>query len=441
MVTIDINNSFSQINSLPVFHFKALRQLMSYSVDAQVAYFASNFNRTRYLLDKYGAFPTGLLYIVEKYVADNHLKVEFIDLRKRPVSLQEPLPFNMTHPPYQEQVNAATAAIDAHRGIISAPTGSGKSVMIALTIWALQVRTLVVVPTLELKRQLTETFSAIFGAPQVGTIRQNRRIAVENVDSLTIDEVCMYDCVIIDEFHHSAAATYRKLNKKAWKNVYYRFGFTATPFRSRDEERLLLESILSKVIYQLSFKTAVDKGFIVPIKAYYVDVPAIPVKGNNWASVYKEAVVENTKLHEMTIHLMHIHRYRAPTLCLVKEIDHGKYLSLKGQVLFVHGSSEDRSIIQDFSNGQLAALIGTSGVMGEGIDTKAASIVILAGGGKSKNAFMQQVGRVVRRWPGKEYGTVIIFKNNAHKYLLRHFNTCVKFLKEEYGVKPERLFL
>ena len=64
----------------------------------------------------------------------------------------------------------------------------------------LQVPTLIVVPTLELKRQLTESMVEAFGVDRVGPL--GSPLAIENVDALSpMKPPSMAMDVIIDEFH------------------------------------------------------------------------------------------------------------------------------------------------------------------------------------------------------------------------------------------------
>jgi len=437
MILLEINNSSCKITGLTAQEHKKLADLMSYQVDAQAAFFSRNHrSRKRTLLDKKGVFPTGLLYIAEAHLTGVRHVVK--DHRKRPVAIPGRFDVALEHTPYWEQAEAAIACQEASRGIVVAPTGCGKSVIAALIISQIQTRTLVVVPSLELKRQLTQALAAAFPNATVGGLGKD--IAIENVDALDPNTVCDYDCVIIDEFHHSGAKTYRNLNKKAWVNVYYRFGLTATPFRSNEDERLLLESVLSEVIYRIDYKTAVDKGYIVPLEAYYVEVPKTTTDGYSWAQVYKDLVVNNSVRNEVIRGLLtKLDTAGVPTLCLVKEIEHGeKFANFK----FANGQDEDcKHLITLFNRAILTTLIGTTGVLGEGVDTKPAEYVIIAGLGKSKNAFMQQVGRGFRRYGNKQSCKVIIIKDNSHKWTRAHFAAQVKILKQEYGVTPIKIVL
>ncbi len=444
MITVTINNSMSRVAGLTIKQFKELKEKLSYSIDASAAYFSgSRFNK-RTLLGKRGDFPTGLLYVVYAYLDKTRAKHQVADLRKAPSKPVKRFSLYIDHGVYPEQEAAAYEACRAARGIIVMPTGVGKSLVAALLIDNLQLRTLVVVPSLELKKQLTKSFKTYFGDNPGVVGELGCDIAVENVDALNPDFVIDYDVVIIDEFHHSGAKTYRKLNKKAWKNVYYRFGLTATPFRSQDNERLLLESVLSEVVYKLTYQVAVSKGYIVPMEAYYIDLPGISIDGYTWGEVYGETVVRNKGRNSTIAELLNnLNNAKVATLCLVKEIQHGLQIqALTPAIHFVKGENLDNRItLLELNLGERHAIIGTTGVMGEGVDTKPIEYVIIAGLGKSKNAFMQQVGRGFRRYPGKESCKIIIFRDKSHKWTLAHFKAQCKILKDEYGIKPVKLAL
>lgn len=335
--------------------------------------------------------------------------------------------------PYPEQVQIAEAALKHSRGIISASTGFGKSVAIALIIQKLQVKTLIVVPNLGLKRQLSEALTKYFGTLS--------NITIENIDSPKLSQEKDYDCLIIDEAHHVAASTYRKLNTSAWTGIYYRFFFTATPFRNRDEEQILFESIAGELIYQVPYSDAVKKGYIVPMEAFYYSLPKRPVEGYSWQEVYKELVVENEARNQLIANtLLTLQEGGKSTLCLVKEIKHGEILSELTGIPFANGQDEAcEGLIADFNSKASGSLIATSGVCGEGVDTKPAEYIVIAGLGKSKPAFMQQCGRVFRTYPGKESGKVIIFRDSSHKWTVAHFREQCKILRMEYGVTPVEL--
>lgn len=437
MITLEINNSFSQLKLLSTENHSKIKKLLSYEDNPSASYFAGKFVRSRTLLAKDGHFPTGLVGHVTEFLEKYRMPYQVKDSRVKP--FKNPHSGSMMgifkHDPYLDQQWAADDAILAQRGIISMPTGTGKSMVIALLISKLGLKTLVIVPSLEIKKQLAEGLEAIFGKVGSDTIR------IENIDSGSLKDATAYDVLIIDEAHHVAAKTYQKLNKTAWKDIYYRFMLTATPFRNQPNEQLLFQGIAGEVIYELSYKDAVERGYIVPVEAFYIDLPKTPTSGTTWAQVYSELVVNNHYRNGVITGLIETLDVQGfSNLTLVKEVKHGETLSRLSGAGFATGADEDsRQFIKWFNQGKLKSLIGTTGIIGEGVDTKPAEYVIIAGLGKAKSAFQQQVGRAVRTYPGKTSAKIIIFKDPSHKWTMSHFNAQKKILLEEYGVKLQKL--
>jgi superfamily II DNA or RNA helicase len=434
-VVVTVDNSVSRIEGLEFEDFKKLRDDLSYTPPAATSYYTGRQAYKKYLVDKKGYFPTGLLNRVKKFLFHCFSPEVYTqdDRRIKPNKASKRL-FKPTlpHPPYLEQEKAVEAAISADRGVISACTGSGKSLMMALLIAKLQLRTLVIVPSLHLKEQLKSTFLDAFGSLD--------HIVVENIDSNTLKSHTKFDVLIIDEAHHSASRTYRKLNQTAWKGIYHRFFFTATPYRNQEEEQILFESVAGEIVYDLPYSVAVKRGFVVPVEAYYIELPKTKVKGTTWAQVYSELVTKNVIRNDKIFNLLsRLHEQKLSTLCLVKEIAHGKAIA-RDIIGFANGEDEfTKMYINAFNNRHLTTLVGTNGVLGEGVDTRPAEYVIIAGLGKSKPVFQQQIGRVMRKYPGKESGKVILVKDASHKWTKAHFAAQVKYLREEYGVEPEKI--
>jgi len=436
MIILTIDNSYSKITGLSAAQEKAIKEALSYTVNPEAAFY-SRFGPQKKSLYSRGSFPTGLLAKVGGILMGLAAKYEIKDLRVRKWPLLDWTNGKVAPPhfmPYSEQINAIEAALKASRGTISMPTGTGKSMTMALLVNSLKVRTLIVVPNLELKKQLTHTFKQLFG-----TLKY---ITIENIDSPALYfETEPYGCLIIDEAHHVAAKTYQNLNKTKWNDIFFRFFFTATPFRNNKEETLLFEAIAGKVVYGLTYKTAINNGYIVPVEAYYIQLPKTPNDYFTWSEVYSNLVVKNDhRNHVIADLLLQLRAVEKNTLCLVKEVAHGQALAELTGIPFVHGQDEDsRGYIEDFNKGRINVLIGTTGVIGEGIDSRPCEFVVIAGLGKAKSAFMQQVGRGVRTFPGKDSAKIIIFKDSSHKFTSRHFAAQSKILLEEYGIKPLKL--
>ncbi len=436
-ITISVGNSYSAVRGLDRNAFDSLKRVLSYSIDAKAAFFSgAGTPRRKYLMDSKGSFPTGLLHRVVEFLDSNLSANEpysVIGVKRRNSPTIDHRPQLATLTPRTSQIAAIGRAKAFNRGIISMPTGTGKSIVIAMLIAEHKVKTLVVVPNLSIKEQLISTISQFMG--------DMTHIVVENIDSPKLKTYSDFDMLIVDEAHHSAAKTYQRLNKTNWNGIYYRYFFTATPFRNNPEESLLFEGIAGQIIYQLSYKQAVADRSIVPVEAFYIELPKVPSEAYSWAEVYSEHVVRNSHRNQIIADiLLSLKEKGQSVLCLVKEIAHGKALSDLAGVHFANGEDENTSIlIKAFNANKINALIGTNGVIGEGVDTKPCEWVIIAGLGKAKSSFMQQVGRGVRTYPGKDSAKIILIKDKSHRFLIRHFKSQCDTLLEEYGVEPIKL--
>lgn len=435
MITIEVNNSYSKVIGLNADQFQVLRSVLSYETNAGTQFYTGGRVFKRYLLSAKGEFPTGLLKTVVQSMNREKLPYKTKDLRKRPTKAAT-LTLNLGGTvPRDFQRKAVVEALKANRGGIVAPTGSGKSLIISLLIAELKVRTLIVVPSRGIRDQLSRDIQAKFGP--------NKSIRVENIDSPALKNMKDFDCLIIDEVHHAAAKTYQKLNKLVWGGIYYRFFFSATYFRNQENESLLFEGIAGQPVFNISYDQAVKSGAIVPVEALYVKLPKIVTNGYSWSEVYKELVTGNEERNNIISYIASdLVGAGKSTLILVKEINHGAALEASTGIPFANGQDDmTKRHILDFNSGKIKGLIATYGVMGEGIDSKPAEYVIIAGLGKARSAFMQQVGRGVRTYPGKDTAKVIIFKDTSHKWTRSHFNTEKKILIDEYGASLVELTL
>ena len=73
-----------------------------------------------------------------------------------------------------------------------------------------------------------------------------------------------FDYVIVDEFHHAAADTYKRIIR--YFKPKFLLGLTATPDRLDDKN--IYEICDFNVVYDVRLKEAVNKGWLVPFRYY-----------------------------------------------------------------------------------------------------------------------------------------------------------------------------
>jgi superfamily II DNA or RNA helicase len=120
------------------------------------------------LFDRSGqSFPSGYLGRVLKRLEKNAVKFEVTDNRVFP--LKSPIKDNSKFDPLDWQTEAVDKILSDENGVgfISAPTGSGKSEVISLAIAGIGLKTLLLVPTKNIRNSFHKSLSSRFGSKNV----------------------------------------------------------------------------------------------------------------------------------------------------------------------------------------------------------------------------------------------------------------------------------
>ena len=156
-------------------------------------------------------------------------------------------------------------------GLIVLPPGSGKTRIAAEDAIRMNAkRVLYIAHTHEILDVAQSEFEAKFGAEQVlrledGTslLRLNRvniatvKLLSENLDKLSADQI---DYLVIDEFHHVAAKSYRRVLKKL--GPAFLLGLTATPYRG--DRQNILELCNNTIVVSYALRFGIETGVLCP---------------------------------------------------------------------------------------------------------------------------------------------------------------------------------
>ena len=243
-----------------------------------------------------------------------------------------------------------------------------------------------------------------------------------------------FDLIIIDEFHHAAARSYRKLLD--FFQPMFLLGITATPERSDGQDIFGLCD--GNVAYQIRFIEAIEREWLAPFH-YYGVYDDIDYKAISWlGSQYDEEELYVAQIQfDMGDRVLEAwRRYRGTrTLAFCSSIRQSEYLTHK----FVdHGiratSLHSRSVglsrqeaIDRLSEGALDVIF-TVDLFNEGVDIPAVDTLLFVRPTESLTVFVQQIGRGLRLHPGKSHCTIIDLIGNYRNadIKLRVFDTRVK---------------
>lgn len=315
--------------------------------------------------------------------------------------------------------------------LLVSPTGSGKTVMfshIAHGAAAKGNRIQVIAHRQEIIRQICSSLNE-FDVPH-GTIVSNRQPAghhltqVASVQTLgrRLDQVMAPDLVIIDEAHHSASATYRKIIA-AYPRARF-LGVTATPERLDGRG---LGDIFDTIILGPSVQYLIDESYLSrPV--YYappgsVDTSQLPIVAGDFDKHSSEILMDTPKIvGDAVSHYTRICAGRpAVAFCVsLKHAEHvrDQFRAVGYRAEMIDGKLDDVTRldrVRALADGRIHVLVSVD-LISEGFDLPAVAAAILLRPTASLALHLQQIGRALRIFPGKQCAYIIDHVGN----ILRH---------------------
>jgi len=208
------------------------------------------------IIDSYLALPRGCLEDIQCVLDEYNIKAELKDERNPGVKTRFKFHGELTI----EQKPAAKQLLNHEIGVLSAPPGSGKTVLAIYTITKLKTNALILVHRKPLLEQWRKQLSVFLGieADKVGQIGAGKDKATGILDVAMIqslerkgsvdDRVADYGLVIVDECHHVSAVSFERVLKEV--KAKFVFGFTATPYR-RDGQQPIIHMQCGPLIHQI----------------------------------------------------------------------------------------------------------------------------------------------------------------------------------------------
>jgi superfamily II DNA or RNA helicase len=336
------------------------------------------------------------------------------------------------------------------RGVVVLPTGAGKTVVAFQALAEVPVRTLVIVPTIELLRQWRAGLIETAGAPadQVGVVgggeRSPRAITVMTYDSAAMPRrrLSEFGLLIVDEVHHLPAPTYRAIAEKAV--APWRLGLSATPERS-DGAHYDLATLIGPEVYRRHPADLAEEGHIARYRErrIYVDLTAeerarydLLMAEWRWFLATRRSSLGRGGLFEQLVRqsahdpaarraLQAQRQARMIALNAESKIDRvaellakhrtdpaivfaehvatveaiGRRLALP-TITYRTPPDERRLVLERFRSGRYTKL-AAGRVLNEGVDVPDARVAIVVSGSAATREYIQRLGRVLRPKPGE----------------------------------------
>lgn len=394
-------------------------------------------------------FPTGLLPHALRHCEKNGYPFQINDTRVKP-GLDVPDLVNIPLRDYQQ--DAVAQAMPTGRGVLDMPPRSGKTRTMCEITRQLAIPTVWIAPTdrivVQTQRVLEGFFGNNYSTHLVGAQEDNvtgamtRRIVVCTAATAGRLPAVFFQsrkCIVVDEWHHAAAPTYKGIFKHL-DHVYYRYGMTGTFFRS-GEDVLAMHSLLSNTIYKITSPELLSRGYIVPSYVAFVPVPGPRLRGLDRTFQLghgKHGIHEHSLRQQLAAHAaLLLWKIGRKVLVLVGTKKQGRMLRRillallpptpsSAQFKSVEFVSTDMArktqleVLDSFeTSDEVKVLIGTS-ILGEGVDLPTADALVYAKGEKAEVTLTQNIYRTCTAVEGKRDAIVVDFGDRHHRKLFQH---------------------
>lgn len=328
------------------------------------------------------------------------------------------------------------------KNLVVAATGVGKTVISAFDFKRFlqqkpSAKLLFIAHREEILKQSMYTFRAIlkdanFGEMFVGrfepTSFDQLFMSIQSWNSKKMIETTtsnFYDFIIVDEFHHATAPTYRALLEYYEPTIL--LGLTATPERMDNQN--VLSYFDDRIASEMRLTEAIDRKLLSPFH-YFCVTDNVDLTDIKWSRKgydtegLSNVYTSNDRRSDLIIHSINkyvtaLDQVKALGFCV--SVDHAIYMasyfnSKKIPSIALHGDSSDEernTAKRKLVSGEIKFIFVVD-LYNEGIDIPEVNTVLFLRPTESLTVFLQQLGRGLRLAEGKECLTVLDFVGQAH---------------------------
>lgn len=337
-----------------------------------------------------------------------------------------------------EELDAARSNKGHHRNLVVAATGTGKTVLAALDYKRLceaagkQLTLLFVAHRKEILEQSLKTYRRVLGKGSFGELLVDGKkpeawkhvfASVQSLAARGLDKIApdLFDVVVIDEFHHAEASSYRRLIEHL-KPIEL-LGLTATPERG-DGINVAGTYFDGRIASELRLWDALDADLLVPFHYFGVaddvDLSAIEWKRGSYdldqlSNVYTGNDMRALKIiNELRDKVLSTSMMRALGFCV--SVQHANYMAKVFNEAGIPSVAVSGDSSTEEREGALAKLrarglncIFAVDLFNEGLDVPEIDTILLLRPTQSSTIFLQQLGRGLRRSDDKAVLTVLDF--------------------------------
>ncbi len=317
------------------------------------------------------------------------------------------------------------------KALVIAATGSGKTYLaafdakdcLAKKVLFLAHKDMIIVAA-------KDTFKTVFGSARTygiynGNVQEKDKdflfasvpMVARHLEQFDPDE---FDYIVIDEVHHAAAPSYRAIID--YFHPSFLLGLTATPDRMDGQDVYGLFD--DNIPYDLSLREAIENGLIVGFSYFGIADPYLDYGTDSLDSLTKQ-MLEGDNL-DFIASQIEAHRPKGKLMALAfcPNVSLAERLAAELRnygygTAAVSGKDETAKRLEVFSRLQSdddpLEIVFCVDILNEGIDVPRVNMVLFLRPTESSTIFIQQLGRGLRKAPGKDKVTVLDFIANSYR--------------------------
>lgn len=317
------------------------------------------------------------------------------------------------------------------RALIIAATASGKTFLAAFDAYNFNAkRLLFIVHRDTILNDAKKTFEKIFGSTRTYGLFTGQE---KNLDAdfifatntmmathLDLFKPNDFDYIIFDECHHITNTTYEKILN--YFTPAFLLGLTATPERMDKQDVFAVFNYV--VPYELRLKDAINNDLVVPFKYFAVRDEMVDYSDKEKINFLKNYFKDDNHIQFISNQIeKHRPEGKLKAIGFCRSIDHAREMSLEMDGLGYHttyltgenNTGERSKAFKDLADDSNdLEIIFAVDILNEGVDLPSVNMVLFLRPTESQTIFIQQLGRGLRKYKGKDHLTVLDFIGNSY---------------------------
>lgn len=273
-------------------------------------------------------------------------------------------------------------------------------------------------------------------------IDQDSPITVASVQTLVrrLDSAPDFTLIIPDEAHHGVAGSWAKIAARYQSAKF--LGVTATPIRLDGKG---LDTAFDDLVVGPTISKLIEDGYLTDAKIYAPaeapDLTGIRKGKGDYAQGALAERMNATKITGDAIKHYRTYGRGMPALAFCVSVAHAQQVAEDFRFAGLRAAAVDGKmdrlerarLIADLGAGRLDVL-SSCDIISEGTDIPRVGVAILLRPTQSEGLFLQQCGRVLRPYEGKEFAVILDHAGNTHKHGIP---TLDREWSLEHGIAPK----